>query len=402
MPINRIKKSVASRIASCKSKTIPARLLHWAQKHVEALAGTSSSTADGSSPRSTGSSPAAERISSVSSVPFLELTLDETKLSARSCLKKKRRGPNHGADADAGPATKHVGFVCNDRLLRCMVTGTHIPFRARTAKMTEEFNQRAVDRTEQRRINRLAHRLAREAAGIPPGETSSSSSSSDDDDVQPKWDSYSSDESDELLYDPDSVADMSLRENHELAKLAKEALTVGTIAGGGMDFALYVVRDEDLLRALERTAEKYAHHTRIASYCGDERRYAYCGVGSITELSVQLYSNYATAMSGNRTLRPVAPKQKKKKSADAVVATAAASSSKVEGSSMTKSFPRAESSSMAERRLANSQKQVTVATLAAIAEVNSEANSEVNAEANNTEVNTEAVTEAITEANTTV
>lgn len=380
MAINRIKKSLATRIASCKSKTIPSRLLQWAQKHVEALAGTTSTTTDGSSPQcDNDDSPPAPRDSSVSSVPFLELTLDDTKLSARSCLKKERRG----SDGSAAPpttttTTKHVGFVCNDRLLKCMVTGAHLDARARTPEMTEEFRQRAVDRHEQRRINRLARRLAREAAGISSDEASSSSSSSDDEQPQCDDSSSSSDESDEQLYDPGNVADMALRENHVFAKRARVALTVETIAGGGMDFALYVVRDEDLLRALERTMEKYAHLAKIASYRGAERRYAYCGVGSITELPIRFYDDYGTAMSGSRTLRPVSPNNKKKRTP--TVGAAAVTAPEMEGS-----------------LAAEHNQQEAVATLVAISEADEEPSSKVDTKTDSTALNTVAVTEAITD-----
>ena len=93
--------------------------------------------------------------------------------------------------------------------------------------------------------------------------------------------------------------DQAVEESTELAEKVKTALEMHATANGWLDFALYVTRDAETLTGLASVAEKYKHVTKIASFRGEERRYALCGRPNLA-LPSELYDDCRTSMSGSK------------------------------------------------------------------------------------------------------
>lgn len=307
MAFNRIKKSVASRIAGSSSKTIPVRLYQWAQNHIETLSNSKSNTSsEDITPRSSSPELGAEVESSSSSLPMLELAFEATKINTGSCLKKAEQ--SHGQYRDRRrrrrPA-KHVCFAYKDTLVTCMETGMRlIPPEEKTDQDYQAFFQRSSDKFAKRKAEKKARRLAREAANIARAEDSSSDEDSDEEELSFPAD----DEKEKEVIDPNDVEAKTLKDRIDAAERACEALTINTIACGGLDFALYVTRTKSMLDELEKTALYYRKIAKVASYRGEERRYARCGITAKTTLESNVYSDFNTAMSGHRA--PVVPQKK--------------------------------------------------------------------------------------------
>ncbi|KAJ3494845.1 hypothetical protein NLG97_g3811 [Lecanicillium saksenae] len=298
MAINRITKSVASRIAKSSSKNIPIRIQTWAQNHIEALSVTSSNTSDETTPDSSTPDIGEALESSSSTLPMLELAFEATKINTHSCLKKKEQYRGRRRHRP----TKSVKWVRNDILLTSIGTGAHmLPPPESETKIKEKYD-RFVQRSEEmymkRKEEKRARRLARKEASIDRAEDSSSDEESDNEERNGAADGDDEEEKD--IIDPrDSEANV-LRERIKEADRASEALTIHTIACGGLDFALYVTRTEDTLESLEKTALYYRKVAKIVSYQGDERTHTCRGVYAETTLGPELYADFGTAMSGAR------------------------------------------------------------------------------------------------------
>ncbi|KAJ6779387.1 hypothetical protein PWT90_03942 [Aphanocladium album] len=295
MGINHIKKSVALRIANSSSKNIPIRLQEWAQNHVETFLESCSNTSDDTTHDFSSPDISQTLESSSSTLPMLELAFEATKINTHSCLKKNeihrgRRSRRY---------VKSVKWVQNDVLLTCIGTGAHMLPGPEAEKKIKEKYDRFVQRSEKlsrkRKEYKKARRLAREAAGIERAEDSSSDEDSENEDNNEK---YEDDE--EEIIDPRDIETKVLQERTKQAERASEALTIHTIACGGLDFALYVTRTESALESLESTARYYRKATKIVSYQGEERSHTYRGVYAETTLAPDMYADFGSAMSGVR------------------------------------------------------------------------------------------------------
>lgn len=302
MAIYSIKKRVASRLAS--SKTLPAALQRWAKSHADlAPAATTHTTDLTASPDTTPESNTTPEVgatieSSSSTLPFLELAFEATKINTRSCLKK----PQHRPPGYYGrrPA-KRVAFVYDDVLLTCTSTGLHLIPEVKTAETQQRFLQRSEHMSGERAAEKKARRLARVAAGIERAEDSSDDE--DDDETRNHGEEEEKEEEEDMSCMDDE--EKALNEQLKVAERSSEALTIHTIACGGLDFALYVARMEAIRESLEQTARFYKDTAKVASYRGEERRYAFCGATAQTELEQELYDDYRTSMSGCRPPKAV-------------------------------------------------------------------------------------------------
>lgn len=339
MAIHRIRKSVASRIAnSSAKKMMPKRIQNWAVAHIDTLTATSSNNvSDNSSSRNNtpNSDSTAFKLpeSSSSSLPVLELNMDRaTKMTTRSCLKKTPQPvaqPKREAQANcmysiysikddnSGSDTpkKRVAFLPDASLMTCMRTGMHLLPEVKTAETAARF----LERSERRMLAEAAYKAARhlERAAFP--------SSSDDPDSEEEAgqqdkveDAHAKEERialEEIIDDmgPFDAEEQAVTDTLQRARDNAEDLTVATVTGGGMDFALYVARTADRLASLESIAVAVAAAaqgaTRIASYPRSASEWWHVSHGlamdraaETTRLVRANFEDYENSMTGGRAL----------------------------------------------------------------------------------------------------
>ncbi|KAK8143726.1 hypothetical protein G3M48_006830 [Beauveria asiatica] len=297
MPINMtmdsIKKSVASSMADSDSTTNPSHLHEGARDDTQPITGTQSNTADGASDKTSADSSAPGPVSSNSSLPMLDTAMKATKISPRSCLKPAKRSP--GSDGTAKP-TKRARFASDDTLLKCMVTGAHTVPNVHSKKRHEEFMIRSYEVSLQNEAAEEARRLAREAG------TEGSDSDSELEDAHNTYLLFAAREAtrDDDGWDSDGVYARMLEGRIQEAEDAKAMLSVRAIAGGAVDFALYVTRNRYSVQGLERLVRDFRLVAQVGSYHGDERRHSFDRGYATTRLPYELYQDYDTAMSAVR------------------------------------------------------------------------------------------------------
>lgn len=364
MAISRIKRCVASRIAN-SSHRMPTSLQRWAENH-SSQASSKSSSSDTSPGSPSSPPPATTQLSSSSTLPVLELSLEATKIITRSCLKKPRQGrwadPREHSYREyahrehkyrenryrelayrenrrreqalrdrgfrprrhPGPS-KRVSFAYDSVLLTCIDTGLHIqpvargesestytkrdasahvygevrgknkaPLSAANTN-TDDALARLAAEVVQRGIMAASPKTAPEPAFDMTSDGPQQPSGDDDDDEPDYRDVYGPFDREEqrlndLLYD---------------ATLSSNTLEYNSIRLGGLDFALYVTRTPAAVEVLEALARSWGGKVRIASYFGDERRWAFFGGTVTTQLPQDMYEDHRSSMSGCREPRVV-------------------------------------------------------------------------------------------------
>ncbi|KAM3499681.1 hypothetical protein MY10362_007081 [Beauveria mimosiformis] len=297
MDMDSMEKSVASSIANSESTTIPSHLHEGARGDTQPLTGTLSNTTAGASDQISAGPSAPGPVSSNSSLPMLEAAMKATKISPRSCLKSAKRSPGpHGN----GKPTKRASFASDDTLLKCMVTGTHTLPNVHTKQRHGEFIIRACEVSKQREAAEEARRLNREA-GIECSD-SDSDSDSDSEDANNTYLLFAAREEnrDDDEWDLDGAYAEMIESRLCEAGARRDMLNMEAIASGAVDFALYLTRDQELLRGLEWLVHRYDLVVQIGSYHGEERRRSFDRGYAVTRLPAELYRDYDTAMSGTR------------------------------------------------------------------------------------------------------
>ncbi len=302
-----IKKRVASRIAKSRPKNIAARFQHRSMRHIAMPCGRCRSSTSVDVPVVQ-----TQEVGSVTSIlPILQLSLDDTKIITRSCLKKPRssgieKSQSSSSSSGSAQPAKHVGFVYDDALLTCLVSGTRIMTRVSSAERHKAFIQRGEDKFQMLQNQKLERRLDCRADGVEGAENSSSDEAKDNGNVEIQAESPNDDD-DDNIFDLTNPEDKILKEHITAAKRNKNVQTARTVGRGILDFALYVTREAEALKVLEDIALDHTNAIKIASYRGEERRHALCGNKALTTLPARLYESYGDAMSGNRELSAAGP-----------------------------------------------------------------------------------------------
>ncbi|KAK3191860.1 hypothetical protein K4F52_001903 [Lecanicillium sp. MT-2017a] len=305
-----IKHSVACRIADSTHR-LPSRVTRWADDEIAAFdeenlppnarknSSGSDSTANEQQQQqqhahntANNNSPAGG--SSSSTLPVLQLQLEPTTvLPLKSCL-KKRQDYYYRTEK-----CKRVAFKYSDTLATCMETG---------------HAWRPVENSATSKLLRRSSITKHNTTKVTQVTTAADATSSSQEKQQPEEDAAAENfqlpegtcESN-YTFLPEAVSpamqalfdeqDRAVEDSNALADKVKAALEMHAAASGALDFALYVTRDGEMLADLAKLAHRYKHVTKIASFRGEERRYALCGYPDAV-VPVELYDDCRTSMSG--------------------------------------------------------------------------------------------------------